>query len=162
MGSVARDGPLDPDESGLPARFMSGSIWPHHHNARTRSAHLPGPLGRSRGLNVGSIANVGTIAPERSQDSFTLSSFGVYSSFISGNTTKTGLQAGRGNFAEAGTTCSLFRYLSWGSLSERFLRTEPPAMNFGANCGSSQACWPPASSWCTSRRLRGCASRSSV
>ncbi len=95
-------------------------------------------------------------------DSFTLSSFGVYSSFISGNTTKTGLQAGRGNFAEAGTTCSLFRYLSWGSLSERFLRTEPPAMNFGANCGSSQACWPPASSWCTSRRLRGCASRSSV
>jgi uncharacterized membrane protein YoaK (UPF0700 family) len=35
-------------------------------------------------------------------DSFTLSSFGVYASFMSGNTTQTGLQAGYGKFAEAG------------------------------------------------------------
>lgn len=35
-------------------------------------------------------------------DAFTLSRFGVYASFMSGNTTKTGLEAGNGKFAEAG------------------------------------------------------------
>lgn len=35
-------------------------------------------------------------------DSFTLSSFGVYASFMSGNTTKTGVQAGLGKIEEAG------------------------------------------------------------
>ncbi len=35
-------------------------------------------------------------------DSFVLSSYGAYASFMSGNTTKTGLQAGHGKLAEAG------------------------------------------------------------
>jgi uncharacterized membrane protein YoaK (UPF0700 family) len=35
-------------------------------------------------------------------DSFALSSFGVYASFMSGNTTKSGVEAGHGKFAEAG------------------------------------------------------------
>jgi uncharacterized membrane protein YoaK (UPF0700 family) len=64
--------------------------------AESRVATTP-PIERARAWEPASLALICGYV-----DSFTLSTFGVYASFMSGNTTKTGLQTGLGNFAEAG------------------------------------------------------------